>query len=62
MNGDGRMSTNNQIIVSRGSKLTLLASTSRMLAEAETVEDFIDVRNRIETIRTYVRKSYPLNR
>ena len=43
MNGNGRMSASSQIIVSSGSELTLLASTSRMLAEAETVEDHIRI-------------------
>ena len=52
MNNNGQMMiTKGPMIPSDSSELALLASTSRMLEEAKTVDDFIDVRKMAKLVR-----------
>ncbi len=57
MNSNNKMTIHKQLVAGDVSPVALLDRTSQMLTEVDTVEDLVDVRNQIESIRTYIRKS-----
>ncbi len=56
MNSNNKMIINGQMVAGVGGLLSLLDQTSRMLANADTAEDFADAREYGEALRTLARK------